>query len=76
MVTFIFIVAFLATFVFGFLSAFVVLGLILRVDAEKNEGVWLTYNRKKDEWTSYGDFGKVYAKAFCHRKGIRKVLPE
>lgn len=44
-----YILAAIAIFGFGAFCAFVVVAFALRHDAEHKDGVWLTYDRKRDE---------------------------
>ncbi|ATN93811.1 hypothetical protein [Citrobacter phage IME-JL8] len=70
-----YILAAIAIFGFGAFCAFVVVAFALHHDAEHKTGVWLTYDRKRDEWDCFGDLSAVYAKAYSHHKPINfKVI--
>ena len=73
MTTFFLILAFIAVFVLGFSGALLLVGAVLKHDADKVEGVWLTYNKREDVWKCFGDLPATYAKARTHRKPIQKV---
>lgn len=73
MTTFLFILAFIAVFVLGVVSAILLIAVVVKHDADTNEGVWLSYNRKQDVWKCFGDLPAVYAKAQTHYKQIEKV---
>lgn len=73
MTTFFLILAFVAVFALGMAAAFLAMGFILKHDSDTNEGVWLTYNKKDDEWKVFGNIPETVAKASSHWRQIRKV---